>query len=62
MRSSSLRFSVNFLYVPTGLFHLRQISKVKQYDEIDKKYVRGRGLFTRTNAESFPIVDVVERT
>ena len=36
MRSSCLRFFVNFLYVATGLFRLRQISKVKQYDVIEK--------------------------
>ena len=59
MRSSSLRLFVNFLYVPKGLFHLRQISKVKQYDAIDKKYVRGRGWFTRKNSQSFQNVDKV---
>ena len=61
MRSSSFPSKGKFLYVPSGLFHLRQISKVKQYNAIDKKYVRGRGLFTRKNAESFQIVEKVSR-
>ena len=30
-----------------GLFQLRQISKIKQYDVIDKKYVRARGRFSK---------------
>ena len=59
MRSSSLRRFVIFLYVPTGLFHLRQISKEKQYDMIGKKYVRGRWLFTRKNLQSFQNVDKI---
>ena len=33
--------------------------KVKQYDAIDKNYVRGRGLFTRKNSQSFQNVDKV---
>ena len=59
MRSSSLRLFVNVLNVPMGLFHLRKISKVKQYDAIDKKYVRGRGLFTRKNSQSLQNIEKV---
>ena len=57
MRSSSLQLFVNFLYVPMGLFHLRQIPKVKQYDAIDKKYVMGRVWFTSKCSQSLQNVD-----
>ena len=49
------------MYVHSGHFRLRQISKIKKYDAIDKKYVRGRGWFTRKNAESFPKIEKVSR-
>ena len=64
MGASRSHLFVNFIYVPTGLFHLRQISKVKQYDAIDKKYVRGRVWFTRkfTVTNALGLVRVIEST
>ena len=47
MRASRGPLFVNQVYVPTGQIHLRQISKIKQYDAIDKKYVRRWVWFTR---------------
>ena len=38
---------VNLGGVPKGQIHLRYILKIKQYDAIDKKYVRRRVWFTR---------------
>ena len=47
MRASRWHLFLKQVYVPTGIFHLRQILKIKKYDAIDKKYVRGRVWFTR---------------
>ena len=46
MRSSGFPSKGNLMDVPKGKIRLRQISKIKQYDAIDKKYVRERGSFS----------------
>ena len=51
MRASRWPLFVNLEDIPKGQIHLRQISKIKQYDAIDKNSVRRRVWFTR---ECFP--------
>ena len=49
MRASIWPLFVLLEDVLKWLFHLRQISRIKQYDAIDEKYVRRRVWFTGKN-------------